>query len=154
MSDTQPTPQQSLLELLEETFENPQGYYLDRPKGGLFRTLEEMTFEDASRPVAQKRPTIAAHCEHLRFYLDVLYRAMHGDTTRADWDASWRTQTVTATEWDALRSAIKTEYTRLMTELRAMDAQDTRLETGMSVLAHTAYHLGAIRQLIPRDPLI
>jgi hypothetical protein len=150
MSETQPTPQESLLELLEETFEKHHGYYLDKRAGGLFGTLEGVTFEVASRPIPSQHPTIVAHCEHLRFYLDVLYRAMHGDTTRANWDESWRTQTVTATEWDALRSAIKTEYTSLMTELRAMDAQDTRLETGMSVLAHTAYHLGAIRQLIPR----
>ncbi len=150
MSESQPTPQESLLELLEETFEKHHGYYLDKHAGGLFGTLDGVTFEVASRPIPSQRPTIAAHCEHLRFYLDVLYRAMHGDTTRANWDESWRTQTVTATEWDALRAAIKTEYTRLMTELRAMDAQDTRLETGMSVLAHTAYHLGAIRQLIPR----
>jgi DinB superfamily len=150
MTETLPTPQESLLELLEETFEKPQGYYLDRAKGGLFGTLEGITSEVASRPVAQQHPTIAAHCEHLRFYLDVLYRAMHGDTARANWDESWRTQTVTASEWDGLRAAIRFEYDRLMTELRAMEAQDTRLETGMSVLAHTAYHLGAIRQLIPR----
>ena len=151
MSETLPTPQESLLELLEETFEKHHGYYLDKRAGGLFGTLEGVSFEVASRPILPEHPTIAAHVEHLRFYMDVLYRAMHGDTTRADWDESWRTQTVTQTEWDALRAAIRSEYERLMTELRAMDAQDTRLETGMSVLAHTAYHIGAIRQLIPRD---
>lgn len=150
MSETEPTPQASLLELLEETFEKHHGYYLDRRAGGLFGTLEGLTFDVASRPITPRHPAIAAHCEHLRFYMDVLYRAMHGDTTRANWDESWRTQTVTQTEWDALRAAIRFEYERLMTELRAMDAQDTRLEAGMSVLAHTAYHIGAIRQLIPR----
>ena len=147
MSEPQPTLKQSLLELLEETFENPHGYYLDRSKGGLFTTLEAVSHERASLELSRQR-SIAAHVEHTRFYLDALHQYLNGFTGKMDWDASWQTHGVTAPEWDTMRAALRSQYDALMTDLRALPENDPKLENGMSVLAHTAYHFGAIRQLL------
>ena len=147
MSEPQPTLKQSLLELLEETFEKPQGYYLDRPKGGLFSTLEAMPHEVASVELPRQR-SIAAHVEHTRFYVDALHQYLNGFTGKMDWDASWQTHGVTASEWDAMRATLRSQYDALTTDLRALPENDPKLENGMSVLAHTAYHFGAIRQLL------
>lgn len=150
MPDEPQTLKQSVLEMLEETFENPQGYYLDRAKGGLFTSLEAISSEVASRETRKQR-SIAAHVEHVRFYVEVLHRAVNGDTTRANWNKSWLTHAVTQAEWDALRADLRREYGAFMTELRAVTDEDPRLTEGMAVLTHTAYHFGAIRQLLLQE---
>jgi hypothetical protein len=147
MSEPLPTLKQSLLELLEETFETPHGYYLDRPKGGLFTTLGTIGHERASIEWPHQR-SIAAHVEHTRFYVDALHQYLNGFQGKMDWDASWQTHAVTAPEWDTMQAALRSQYDALMTDLRALPKNDPKLENGMSVLAHTAYHFGAIRQLL------
>ncbi|MFZ5879496.1 MAG: hypothetical protein ACOY0R_09005, partial [Chloroflexota bacterium] len=62
-----------LLDLLDETFENHHGIYLDRDTG-LFRTLETVSAQEASIPVGGKCATLAAQVAHVIFYLEVLER--------------------------------------------------------------------------------
>jgi hypothetical protein len=147
MSDTTETLKSNLLELLEETFEHPRGYYLDRPKGGLFTTLEAISAEIASRESAARR-SIAAHVEHLRVYVAALRGYMNGATGKTDWDASWQTHVVSSLEWQVLIEALKRDYAALMTDLREIPDGDIRLVEAMAILTHTAYHFGAIRQLL------
>ena len=56
--------------------------------------------------------------------------------------------TVNDQEWDALRSAVKTTYQNSLRCLADLSEWDER-KAGMAVglIAHTAYHLGSIRQL-------
>jgi hypothetical protein len=137
--------------LLKETFEGPPhdtgSAYLDKG-AGLFQTLDALTAEAASvspRPGAQ---TVAAHCEHVRFYVLALHDFMRGATARIDWSQSWLVHTVTPAEWDDLRASLRQAYADLADHLRALEHWgDEEIGDGLAVIVHTAYHLGAIRQL-------
>lgn len=91
----------SFFQLLEETFEGPPpdtgSAYLDKG-GGLFQTLEPLTAEAASTSARPGAATIAAHCEHLRFYVMALDGLMRGATGKIDWEQSWLVKTVTPAE--------------------------------------------------------
>jgi hypothetical protein len=141
----------SFFQLLKESFEGPPpdtgSAYLDK-RGGLFQTLEQLTAEAASTPPWPGAATIAAHCEHLRFYVMALYGVMRGDKSKIDWDKSWLVKTVTPAEWDELKESTHRAYTTITEHLRTVERWgDEEVGDGMAILLHTAYHLGAIRQL-------
>ena len=142
----------SFFQLLKETFEGPPpntgSAYLDKG-GGLFQTLERLPAEAASTRPWPGAATIAAHCEHLRFYVVALYGVMRGETGRIDWAQSWLVQTVTPVEWDDLKENLRGAYATLAEYLRTVERWgDEEVGDGMAILLHTAYHLGAIRQLV------
>jgi hypothetical protein len=145
---------QSLFTLLTETFEggkNAHGtVYLDR-NTGLFTTIDDLSAEQASSQVTSGA-TIAAHVQHTVFYLEVIERYMHGNQEKADWAASWRLQSVDDKAWDELKTRLRTTYRRISDFLQAQDDWDERLESGYDLVIHTAYHLGAIRQMIKLLP--
>ena len=135
--------------LLRETFEgSPEGQasaYLDRGVGFL-KTMDAMSGELASREFGGT--TIAAQTEHAKFYLDRLCEFINGRTDRVNWEDSWLIETVNDTEWDALRQTVRQSYENVLRCLAAVD-EWTEDRTGMAIgmIAHTAYHLGAIRQI-------
>ena len=140
---------ESVAYLLRETFEgSPEGQpsaYLDRGVG-FFATLDELSAEDASTEF--HGTTVAAQTEHAKFYLDRLCEFINGRTDRVNWEDSWLIETVNDDEWSALRKSVAKSYEstlRCMSEV--MDWNE--IQTGMAVgmVAHTAYHLGAIRQI-------
>ena len=61
----------ALYSLLDETFDNVQGYYLDKGTS-MFETLATVSAAEASIPVGGKCATLAAQVKHVAFYLDVL----------------------------------------------------------------------------------
>lgn len=138
----------SLFALLTETFESsPQvgSIYLDRG-AGLFDTLSALDAERASREVLGT--TIAAHLVHTSFYLRALERYLEGFTGTVDWAESWTTRTVTPEAWRALVAEVREEYERVSGKLRAVTSWgEKEVGFGLAIIAHTAYHLGAIRQL-------
>ena len=141
----------SFFQLLRETFEGPPpgagSAYLDKG-GGLFQTLEPLTAEAASTPAWPGAATIAAHCEHLRFYVLALDALMRGATGKIDWEQSWLVKTVTPAEWDDLKENLRRAYATVTEHLRTVEHWgDEEIGDGMAILMHTAYHLGAIRQL-------
>ncbi len=75
---------QALLSALEETFEHVQGMYLDR-NTSIFETLATITAEEASRPLSASCASLAAHVEHMTFYMNVTLRWIAGDHSPADW---------------------------------------------------------------------
>jgi len=138
--------------LLKETFEGPPpqtaSCYLDQ-NAGLFQTLEGVTAETASRSFKIGAPTIAAHCEHVRFYIKSLHELMHGPADKIDWKQSWLVQTVNSSEWETLKNELRQSYTTVTEELRSVESWgDIPVGHGMAILVHTAYHLGSIRQLV------
>ena len=149
MSEPSETLKSNLLELLTETFETPRGIYLDRPKGGLFTTLEGISSDTASSESGAQR-SIAAHVEHMRVYINALRGYMNGAAGKTDWNASWATHSVSSLEWSALQVALKRDYEALMVGLAGIPDGDLRLAEGMAILTHSAYHFGAIRQLLLR----
>jgi hypothetical protein len=141
----------NLFALLKEFFESPPttgASCLDQ-KTGLFDTLNALSADQVSRRV-DDAPSIAAHCEHLRFYQDILVGSLKGKTYgKIDWKQSWLLQEVSSTQWQELNLVLKEQYQELMTMLESYETwDDDKIGIPMAILAHTAYHLGAIRQLI------
>lgn len=145
----QKTFAESVAYLLRETFEgSPEGQpsaYLDRGVGFL-NTLTNVTADAASKEFTGT--TIAAQTEHAKFYLDRLCEFINGRTENVNWEDSWLIETVNDSEWNALRESVRHAYEstlRCLAEERAW----TELQVGMAMgmVAHTAYHLGAVRQI-------
>jgi hypothetical protein len=140
----------NLFSLLDETFDNTHGHYLDK-NTSLFRTLETVSAQEASIPVGGKCASLAAQVAHVTFYMEVLERAaIHNDTTPADWGEIWRTiEKVTPAEWDSFRDKLKATYQRInkLFHENPMWNDDT-IGGAMAIVVHTAYHLGEIRQAL------
>ena len=140
---------ESVAYLLRETFEgSPEGQpsaYLDRGVG-FFTTVEELSARQASKDYGDT--TIAAQTEHAKFYLDRLCEFLQGRVEKVNWEDSWLIETVNGDEWDALRSSVKKAYENSLKCLATVDSWDAQ-RAGMAIglVAHTAYHLGAIRQI-------
>lgn len=141
----------ALKTLLKETFEGPEGngswYTESKPGSGLFGTLEGLSAEDASIPV--NGTTIAAQSDHTRYYLWVARSYLNGEEPDKDWEASWKITSVDANTWTQYTSELQQEYTSLLTTIDSLDSLDEQKVTGMlGAIAHSAYHLGSIRQMI------
>ena len=135
--------------LLRETFAgSPEGQasaYLDRGVG-IFATLGEISADAASMEFTGT--TIAAQTEHAKFYLDRLCEFINGRTESVNWDASWLIETVNDAEWDALRESVQRSYESTLRCLAEVpDWSGEKVGMAMGMVAHTAYHLGAIRQI-------
>ena len=137
--------------LLDETFDNVHGYYLDKGTS-MFETLAEISAEEASAPVGGGCGTLAAQVKHVAFYLDVLEKAVRsGKFERQDWDKIWReTSAVTPAEWEAIKAALRQSYNRVKTLVDNTPAWENEQQIGgvIAIIAHTAYHLGEIRQAL------
>ena len=140
-----------LFDLLDETFENQHGIYLDKGTS-LFETLAGIDAADASRPVGQKCATLAAQVAHVTFYLEVLERYIQTDDAgQVDWGEIWRTvAAVTPEEWTGLNRKLRETYQRVMMLLRTIDDWEAEGKLGgaLAILVHTAYHLGEMRQAL------
>jgi len=145
--------QHQVVELLRETFEGAlpgEGtQYLDHDSG-IRPTLSKLTAAQASKRV-DGRPSIAAHARHMAFHLRVTSEWIRGDHSRRDWRASFEPQTVDEAEWAQIQKdleAARGELSRTLDEL----SPERFVEEGggLGAVAHLAYHLGAIRQLMHR----
>lgn len=141
----------NLFDLLDETFESHHGIYLDRGTS-LFETLETITAAEASIPVGGKCASLAAQVTHVNFYLEVLENyILERPTGKVDWGEIWRTvDKVTPEEWAGLKRQLNQTYTRVLDMLRGMEDWDRENVIGgaLAIVAHTAYHLGEIRQAL------
>ncbi len=140
-----------IFQCLDETFVEVHGMYLD--KGcSLFPTLEGVSAHEASSSVSPESATLAAQVEHVRFYLDVLDQMIStNEFVKVDWKQIWRTVSqVTPEEWEEERRRLRESYDRLITTLKSIDGwdQDYEIAGALSVLSHTAYHLGGMRQAL------
>jgi len=140
----------NLFSLLDETFDNTHGHYLDKDTS-LFRTLETVSAQEASIPVGGKCASLAAQVAHVTFYMEVLERYVYyNDTSRADWGEIWRTvEKATPEEWDTLKHKLKDTYLRIekMFHDNPVWNEDT-IGGALAIVVHTAYHLGEIRQAL------
>ena len=134
---------------LDETFENVVGMYLD-PGNSLFTTLDEITAEQASIPVGGRCASLAAQVAHVTLYLDVNERwILKQPVGKTDWGEIWRTvEVVTPAQWEAAKQTLTQRYQRVRATLRGIQSWDDEDVIGgvVALIAHTAYHLGEIRQ--------
>jgi uncharacterized membrane protein len=141
----------ALYGLLDETFDNVQGYYLDKGTS-MFETLATISAEEASLPVGGKCATLAAQVKHVAFYLDVLEKAIRTQQFESqDWDKTWQeTSGVTPEEWDALKASLRESYDRIKALVNDITewSSDWQIGAAIGIVVHTAYHLGEIRQAL------
>jgi hypothetical protein len=142
---------QALLGMLDETFASVKGYYLDRGTS-LFETLADISAVEASIPVGDKCATLAAQVKHVAFYLDVLEESIRERSfPQVDWTEIWRTvSNVTPEEWEAIQNELRASYDRVLGLIKETSDWPGEIEIGkaIAIVAHTAYHLGEIRQAL------
>jgi len=142
---------QELFDILEEAFETHRGIFLDKGTS-LLTTLDGIGAAEASIPVGGRCATIAAQVEHVIFYLEVLERGLlEQEQNRPDWGEIWgRVHGVSEAEWAALRTRLRATYERITQTLRGIADWEHNEACGyaLGMLAHTAYHLGEIRQAL------
>jgi hypothetical protein len=141
----------NISKLLRETFEgSPEGEgsaYLDR-RAGVFSTIEKISAETASRSIGETDATVAAHLEHARHYTAALVEFMNGRTEAVNWDESWLVKTVDETEWNLLKENVRRDYEKAIETFQSVENwDDDKVGDAMAIVVHTAYHLGAIRQI-------
>lgn len=137
--------------LLKETFDGPEenaSWYTEaKPGSGLFGTLEKLSAEDASIPV--NGTTIAAQTDHTRYYLWVANSYLNREEPKKDWEASWKITNVNKITWEKFNNELQQEYTTLLKKIDSLDSLDEQISKGLlGAIAHSAYHLGSIRQMI------
>jgi len=138
-----------LFDLLDETFEQVHGMYLDKGTS-LLTTLATISAAEASQPVGGKCATLAAQVAHVCYYLDVLEKHMlQQEVGKVDWNAIWRTvHGVTAAEWAASKEQLQATYQRVRAAMDTLTWREDAMGAALSMVVHTAYHLGEIRQAL------
>ena len=142
---------EALRVLLDETFDNVIGIYLDKGTS-LFETLAGISAAEASIPVGGKCATLAAQVKHTAFYLDVVDKSVRDpEYPRADWDEIWRmVSEVTPEEWEAIKAELRDSYNAILKLIEDTPAWVNERQIGGAIgtIVHTAYHLGEVRQAL------
>jgi hypothetical protein len=134
---------------------NPKGTWFtdNEPRNGFLGTVESIGAAEASRPLSPGEPlTIASHVGHLLFALGLANRAARGENPYADavWARSWDYRAVDDAQWKSLVAGLRKEYGDFRSALAsgwAWDDADS-LTGALGLVAHGAWHLGAIRQAL------
>ncbi|MVN89426.1 DinB family protein [Deinococcus sp. HMF7620] len=157
--DTQ-HPLDGILDILKEAVEGGQAgkptAFLDGTKAdgsgnhGLLATLDALNAEQASREVLGT--TVAAHTAHTAYHMEVIVRwERDGDRGPFDWQGSFQPAQVDAAEWDAQRARLRAAYEALLAFTGTQLGEPVTGDSAGGLtggVAHVAYHLGAIRQLV------
>lgn len=147
--------QLALSKLLNEILNGPPGkeaYVLNPGDPGLLRELDALSAGDASTRPMPGKTTIAAHVDHVRYGFSLMNRWVAGEANPfadADWNASWQRTTVSDEAWRKLRDELRREADAWRKHVAARtEWEEVPAAGALSSAAHTAYHLGAIRQII------
>jgi hypothetical protein len=119
---------------------------------GLLRQLDTIDAGAASARPMPGKTTIASHVDHVLYGFTLMNRWAAGEPNpfaSADWEASWRRTEVNEDQWRALRDNLRREQAAWREHVDQRASWDDMSAAGaLSSAAHTAYHLGAIRQII------
>ena len=145
----------AISKLLAEIFEGPtadEAYILNYGDPGLLRQLDTISATTASKGPAPGRPPIAAHVDHVNYGLSLFNRWAAGEENPwadADWSASWKITSVTDEQWKDLIATLRNTSVSWREAFAKRGEWDPVNAAGaISAVAHTAYHLGAIRQIL------
>lgn len=140
-----------LVELFDGSTEKA-AYVLNPGDPGLLRQLEALDAEAVSNRPMPGLTTVAAHVDHVLYGITLLNRAADGEANPwadADWSASWKRTSVDEAGWRDLVKRLRAaseRWKRGVAEWKDWD--ETSAAGAVSSVAHTAYHLGAIRQIL------
>lgn len=118
---------------------------------GLLATLGRLSAAQASDPTALEL-SVVAHAAHLAYHIEVVVLWENGERGPFDWKGSFMPGTVDDAGWTQLQARVQAAYTALLEVARLKadwDDEEEGAAGGVAgALAHVAYHLGAIRQLV------
>lgn len=115
---------------------------------GLLAALDGLTAEQASTPTLLGT-SVAAHAAHTAYHLEVSVRWAKGDRGPFDWKGSFEPRAVDEEGWRALRAKVRAAYEGMVGLAQNTSHWDPDAAGGLAAaLAHVAYHLGAIRQIV------
>jgi hypothetical protein len=146
---------QSLRTLLNETMFHANaagGFILNRGEPGMVDTLKALSAETVcTRPSTGRKP-IVSHANHVLFGWDLLNRAIQGEEgvfEAANWDEAWKLERVSDAEWQMLLAKLEKVGREILEHAPQNQHWNEMMLTGIyASAAHTAYHLGAIRQML------
>lgn len=106
---------------------------------GLLPTLARLSSEQASQDI--HGASIAGHARHAAFHMEVTLRWAAGERGPFDWQGSFLPAAVSTQQWQEVQGRLQAAYTALQ------QAELSNSDLAAS-LAHAAYHLGAVRQMM------
>ena len=144
-----------MVRMLHEAFEGPPGpwsYFTDLTPGtGVFATIAGLHAAEVSQGGGPGGSTIAGHVQHLSATLTRSTNALHGETTAHDRSRTWTVSVVDEQAWVHLRAGLRRAYDTFCVAVETQATWDEEpLGVVFGAIAHAAYHLGAIRQRVPR----
>lgn len=132
--------------LLTETFEKVDGFYLDK-NTSLFERLDDLSAEEASVIPGGSDTSIAGHVEHVSFFMKTIIGYNTGEIEeKTDWSKSWTVCSVTEEEWTGLKDDLRESYKTVRENIKGITYWKNVDDFAgiLCILAHTAFHMGAI----------
>ena len=147
---------QAVVAMLREVLDGPPGdfaFVLNPGDRGLLANLESIGSDVASTRPMPGRTTIAQHAAHVLYGLELLNRWASGEENpwaSADWDAAWKTGRLNEDQWRDLVGRLRTAAQQWVdaVDQKASGWDQVSANGAVASAVHTAYHLGAIRQLM------
>lgn len=151
----------TLIDMYRETFEGevaPGWVWIvgGAPEESVTGTLRALTAEQAYAEPAPGRKSIAAHAAHLKYALELTLQRLHGENPPTDWPGSFNVGPASPVAWDQLQADLQKAYDGILNFYNSLrdkpiDQWQPIQAAGLAaMIGHNAYHLGAIRQLLPR----
>ena len=155
MAGMHSTFHRALQSRLTELIDGPPGkeaFVLNPGDVGLIRQLESIDAATASARPMPGKTTVAAHADHVLYGTELLNRWASGEENpwaTADWSASWKRTTVDEKQWRDLVKRLREAFATWRRAVANRTEWDDLSGPGaIASAAHTAYHLGAIRQIL------
>lgn len=146
--------------LFEEAYVGPPDstttWFVDNePMAGVIGVLQGIDASTATRAIeASSGLSLSSHVGHLRFALSLANRAARGENPYpgANWSESWRARIDDEAQWHGQLDALRLEYERFREALAdgLLWKTEELLTMALAQIAHGAWHLGAIRQVLGR----
>jgi hypothetical protein len=151
----------TLIDMYRETFEGevvPGWVWIvgGAPEESVTGTLRALTAGQAYAEPAPGRKSIAAHAAHLKYALELTIKRLHGENPPTDWPGSFNVGPASSAAWEQLQADLQKAYDGILNFYNAMrdkpiaEWQPIQAVGLAAMIGHNAYHLGAIRQLLPR----
>jgi hypothetical protein len=145
----------ALSTLLRETLlraDRQYAYLLNPGDPGFVETLKSVSAEEASKLPGPGRKPIASHANHVLYGIELANRALGGEQgvyEGADWSDAWKLETVSENQWRDLVDRLEQQAKLLIEQInQPREWNEITLTGSFSIAAHTAYHLGSIRQML------
>ncbi|MBF6593896.1 MAG: hypothetical protein IVW51_05540 [Thermaceae bacterium] len=151
--DDPPGIAQALLSSLELAVEGDE---TDREKYGWYNgawfAVKNLSALEAARSLGLGRTCVAAHLDHVRVTLAYTRHILAGgkdEEYQADWGRSWKIESPSEAQWSEIKTGFWHEYQALREFIGSKPSwHQSGLTAAINNIAHTAYHAGAVRQIL------